>query len=77
MTRNENLVVQLGKEKPCPVSDMVLEAEGKIFDAKLIFLFCEGKGEFNYFNGYQMGIKAQGSRSFQDTLIRKEEKDRI
>ncbi len=58
MTRNENLVVQLGKEIPCPVSDMFLEAESEIFDAKLIFLFCEGKGEFNYFNGYQLGIKS-------------------
>ena len=54
MVRNESKVIQIGIEKPKKEIGGVLESERMLFYGIKIFLFCEGKTEYNYFRGFEI-----------------------
>ena len=57
MPRDESIVIELGPERPEIIDEEILPSVSTIFDAKNIFLFCEGKTEFNYFTGLKDDVK--------------------
>lgn len=57
MPRDESVVIELGPERPEIVDEEVLPSESTLFDAKNVFLFCEGKTEYNYFTGFKDDLK--------------------
>lgn len=56
MPRNEEELFTLKEAKPETVPGEVLPSEKTLFQAKKIFLFCEGKTEFHYFLEYRNDI---------------------
>jgi len=57
MPRDESIKIALGPKKPERINDEILPSVDTLFDAKNIFLFCEGKTEYNYFTGFKDDVK--------------------
>jgi len=56
MPRNEDKLFTVGDEKPTREPGEVLPSVKTLFHAKKIFLFCEGKTEFQYFSEYKEDV---------------------
>ena len=58
MPRIEEKIFSIGEEKPERELGEVLPSEETLFEAKKIFLFCEGKTEYYYFLDYKKDIRS-------------------
>ncbi|MCK5039856.1 MAG: RloB domain-containing protein [Candidatus Aenigmarchaeota archaeon] len=54
MARDESEVIHIGSEKPKKEVGGVLDSEKTLFHGIKMFLFCEGKTEYNYFKGFEI-----------------------
>jgi hypothetical protein len=58
MSRDISEVFSIEDGMPEPEPGEVLESVDTLFDAKLLFIFCEGKSEFYYFSGFRDEINS-------------------
>lgn len=57
MPRDESIKIALGPGRPEIIDDEIRPSVSTLFDAKNVFLFCEGKTEYNYFTGFKDDVK--------------------